>query len=94
MRASSIVGKLGCCDSITSDDARLIDRYIEEVLKPCLNLPVGGKQDEAAQLSFHCAKCYKSLLDRWVRPRWQNFDLRQFEQPATRAAIEQWFRSL
>lgn len=72
----------------------LIDRYIDEVLRPCLDLPVGGRQDETAQLSFHCAKCYKSLLDRWVRPRWETCDLRQFEGAAMRAAIEQWLRSL
>jgi len=72
----------------------LIDRYIEQVLKPCLDVPLGGKQEEASQISYHCAKSYKSALNRWVRPRWERYRVREFEQPAMRAAIEDWLKSL
>ena len=72
----------------------LIDRYIDQVLRPCIDVPLGGVQDSASQLSVHCAKSYKSLLDRWVRPRWENYRVRDFNRPAIRASIEEWFRSL
>lgn len=72
----------------------LIDRYIEQVLRPCLDVPLGGGQDEFAQISYHCAKSYKSALNRWVRPRWETYRVREFEQPAVRAAIEDWLKSL
>jgi integrase len=72
----------------------LIDRYIEQVLRPCLDVPLGGGQDEFAQMSYHCAKSYKSALNRWVRPRWDTYRVREFEQPAVRAAIEDWLKSL
>lgn len=51
-------------------------------------------QDSAAQLSVHSAKSYKSLLERWVRQRWENYRIRDFSKPAIRASIEEWFRSL
>src|SRR5262249_13495925 len=38
----------------------LIDRYIERVLAPCLDVPLGEKQDDSSQMSYHCAKSYKS----------------------------------
>lgn len=72
----------------------LIDRYIEQVLRPCLDVPLGGGQDEFAQISYQCAKSYKSTLNRWVRPRWETYRVREFEQPAVRAAIEDWLKSL
>jgi integrase len=72
----------------------LIDRYIDQVLRPCIDVPLGGVQDSAAQLSVHCAKSYKSLLDKWVRPRWEVYRIRDFNKPAIRASIEEWFRSL
>jgi integrase len=72
----------------------LIDRYIEQVLRPCLDVPLGAGQDEFAQISYHCAKSYKSALNRWVRPRWETYRVREFEQPAVRAAIEDWLKSL
>jgi integrase len=33
----------------------LIDRYIDQVLRPCLDVPVGGAQDSASAISYHCA---------------------------------------
>jgi len=34
----------------------LIGRYINEVLRPSYNIPVGGEQEEAAFMSYYCAK--------------------------------------
>ena len=36
----------------------LIDRYIEQVLRPCIDVPLGGVQDSASPISFQCAKSY------------------------------------
>lgn len=72
----------------------LIDRYIDQVLRPCLDIPVGGAQDGASPISYHCAMSYKLVLDKWVRPRWEAYRVREFERPAVRAAVEDWLRSL
>ena len=72
----------------------LIDRYINQVLRPCLDVPVGSAQDSASPISYHCALSYKLLLDNWVRPRWEPYRVREFEKPAVRAAVEEWLRSL
>lgn len=72
----------------------LIDRYIEQILRPCLDVPLGGVQDSAAPMSFQCAKSYQSALNRWVRPHWQDYRLQDFNKPAVRASIEEWLRSL
>jgi integrase len=72
----------------------LIDRYSDEVLRPCLDVPVGGAQDSASAISYHCAMSYKLVLDKWVRPRWETYRVREFEKPAVRAAVEDWLRSL
>ena len=72
----------------------LIDRYVEQVLRPCLDIPVGGVQENTAAISYHCAMSYKSVLDKWVRPRWELYRVREFDKPAVRAAIEEWLRSL
>lgn len=72
----------------------LIDRYTEQVLKPCFDVPVGGIQDSAARISFHCAKSYCSVLNKWVRPRWESYRVRDFNNPIMRAAIEDWLQSL
>jgi integrase len=72
----------------------LIDRYIEEVLGPCLDVPIGGEQDSSARISFQCAKSYRSALNKWVRPRWESHRVRDFDNPAVRAMVEQWLGSL
>jgi len=72
----------------------LVGRYVEEVLKPCLDVPLGGVQDESAQMSYCCAKSYQGILRRYVSPRWEEYHVIQFERPEVRAAIEQWLRSL
>ena len=72
----------------------LIDRYIDQVLRPCLDIPVGGGQNSAAAISYHCAMSYKLVLNKWVRPRWEMRRARDFEKPPVRAAVEDWLRSL
>src|SRR5579884_2447446 len=72
----------------------LIDRYIDQVLRPCLAIPIGGAQDSASPISYHCAMSYKLVLNKWVRPRWETYRVREFEKPAVRAAVEEWLRSL
>ena len=72
----------------------LIDRYIDQVLRPCLAIPVGGAQDSASPISYHCAMSYKLVLNKWVRPRWETYRVREFEKSAVRAAVEEWLRSL
>jgi integrase len=72
----------------------LIDRYVEQVLRPCFDVAVGGVQDPAARMSFHCAKSYQSVLNKWVRPRWESYRVGEFDKAEVRAAIEQWLQSL
>jgi integrase len=72
----------------------LIDRYREQVLRPCIDVPVGGVQDSAARISFHCAKSYNSVLTKWVRPRWERYRVKDFDHPTMRAAVEDWLQSL
>lgn len=72
----------------------VIDRYIDQVLRPSLDIPVGGVQDNSITISYHCALSYRKSLTKWVRPRWEEYRVREFEKPAVRAAIEEWFHSL
>ncbi|MGB6675564.1 MAG: hypothetical protein WBE44_02620, partial [Terriglobales bacterium] len=72
----------------------LVDRYAEQVLRPCIDIPVGGAQDSAARMSFHCAKSYNSVLTKWVRPRWERYRVKDFDHPTMRAAVEDWLQSL
>jgi integrase len=72
----------------------LIERYAEQVLRPCIDIPVGGVQNSGARISFHCAKSYNSVLNKWVRPRWESYRVRDFDHPTMRAAIEVWLQSL
>ena len=72
----------------------LIDRYIREVLRPCLDVPLGGVQEETAGISFHCAKSYRSVLSRYVSPRWETYKLSEFGRAEVGATVEQWLHSL
>jgi integrase len=72
----------------------LIDRYVEQVLGPCVDIPLGGVQDSAARISFHCAKSYNSALNKWVRPRWECYRVKDFDHSTMRAAIEDWLQAL
>jgi integrase len=72
----------------------LVQRYITEVLVPCLDVPLGGVQDEAAAMSFHCARSYRSVLRRYVLPQWEELNVSEFARPEVRARVEQWLWSL
>ena len=45
-------------------------------------------------MSYHCAKSYKSALEKYVLPRWETYRLVEFTRAATRALVERWFREL
>lgn len=42
--------------------------------KPCLDVPLGGAQEEAA-MSFQTAGSYRSVLNNYVSPRWESYKL-------------------
>jgi len=72
----------------------LIGRYVNEVLQPSYNIPVGGEQEEAAFMSYHCAKTYYYILRRYISTRWDTYKMSDFTNPAIRASIERWLREL
>jgi integrase len=72
----------------------VIDRYIGAVLKPCLDVPLGGMQEETARMSFQTASSYRSVLNNYVSPRWETYNVSEFESPELRAAIEEWLSRL
>lgn len=72
----------------------LVDRYIEEILRPCLEVSIGQEQADSAFMSYHCAKSYRSALEKYVLPRWETYRLVEFTRAATRALVERWFREL
>jgi integrase len=81
-------------DESTPTMCGIIDRYIQEVLKPCLDVPLGGVQEETALMSFQTAGSYRSVLNKYVSPRWESYKVTEFQRPQVRAAIEQWLASL
>lgn len=72
----------------------LINRVIEEVLEPCLDVPLGGEVSEGARLEYSTACCYKSQLRNHVLPRWGNYRVQDFEKPEIQASVESWLHSL
>src|ERR1019366_4311288 len=46
----------------------LIDLYDEKVLQPCLDVPIGGCQDEDASMGHKTASNLKYLLRGWISP--------------------------
>jgi Restriction endonuclease len=53
--------------------------------------------DETATTIVQCQRYAPhkfAELNGWVRPRWETYRVREFEQPAARAAIEDWLKSL
>lgn len=71
----------------------LIDRYIREILEPCF-VPLGGVQSEIARMSDSNARGYRGELRNWVEPRWGMHDVREFERPEIRTAVEQWLPTI
>ena len=45
-------------------------------------------------MSFQTAGSYRSVLNKYVYPRWESYKVSEFERPQVRAAIEQWLASL
>lgn len=72
----------------------LIDLYIEKVIRPCLNVPIGGVQDPSARMGYSCAGNYKGQLRNWIGPRWKDYPVSDFERPEIWSAAEEWFQSL
>ncbi len=72
----------------------LIDRYAEEVLKPCLDVALGEAQDESAQMSCHCARTYRSVVTKHICPKWRKDQVAEFVKAEKRTAVEQWLKSL
>lgn len=81
-------------DESTPTMGGVVNRYIEGVLKPCLNVPLGGVQEESAPMSFQTAGSYRSMLNRYVLARWESYRISEFDHPQVRASIEQWLASL
>ena len=67
----------------------VIQRYIHEILEPCL-LPFGGVQSEIARMSHGCASGYINNLRWWVEPKWGTYDVRDFERNEVRTTVGQW----
>lgn len=71
----------------------LIQRYVHEILEPCL-LPLGGEQLASARMSHGCATKYRNELIKWVEPKWGTYDVRDFEQSEMQASVEQWLPTI
>lgn len=72
----------------------LVGRYIEQVLRPCLDLRLGDAQDDGARMGYQTARSYQSVLERWILPRWADYSLREFSTPVARTAVEEWLHGL
>lgn len=56
-----------------------------ERANPCEWVPIPRRPTCDAQLS---------VLNKWVRPRWERYRVRDFDNPVMRTAIEDWLQSL
>lgn len=72
--------------------AGLVDRYERECVMPFVEVPIGGFDNRIP--SVHCARGYRSIIRKWVRPRWGAHSLADFNQPCVRCAVEEWLYSL
>jgi integrase len=72
----------------------LVYRFTEEVLRPCLDVPLGGDVDEDADLQYSTARNYRSHLKRRILPKWEEYLVKDFEKPEVRYSIRKWLRSL
>jgi integrase len=83
----------------------LIERFIKEMLP--IDQPLterNGALHDENRISTHSAKCYKSLLNCWIKPKWAEVEIngritkrylvKDFEERAMSAAIEKWLHSL
>ena len=71
--------------------AQLVDRYVEEILQPCVDGPLGGTHENTGRIRFATACAYRRSLQRHILPKWGAFAVADFEKPETRASVEKWF---
>ena len=69
----------------------LVDRYLNEVLKTSLDLPVGGLINPRARVRFSAAKSARWALLHYILPAWEPYTVRDFEKPEIQASAETWF---
>ena len=72
----------------------LIDRVIEEVIRPSLDIPLGGEVDEDADLEYSSARNYRSAIKCHILPKWGGYRVKDFEKPEIQNSVEKWLRSL
>ncbi len=85
----------------------LLDRYVHEVLpQPQPPQQALGEPDYDEAVSQHCARSYRSVIKKWIRPRWaevrdertgelrQIYCVRDFASVEMAAALESWLKSL
>jgi integrase len=72
----------------------LINRYMKEIMQPCLDVPLGGVLDPNARMGFACADSYRNYLTNYILPRWGDYPVRDFEKPEVQASVESWYRLL
>jgi hypothetical protein len=72
----------------------LADRFLEEILEPGLNRPLGGVQENTTRLRIATACAYRRSLQRHILPTWGAFAVGDFEKPEILASVEKWFEWL
>lgn len=72
----------------------LIDLYTERILKPCMNVPIGGTQDPNEPMGFKCAKSYLGQLRNRISGRWGGYSVADFERPEIWWSVQEWLKSL
>lgn len=72
----------------------LINRFSEEILQPCLAVPLGGEVDDSADLQYSSASNYRSAIRCHILPTWESYLVRDFERPEIQYSVEKWLRSL
>jgi integrase len=59
-----------------------------------MTMLAGVEFDLAVVVEFQTAGSYRSVLNKYVSPRWESYKVSEFDRPQVRAAIEQWLASL
>ncbi len=72
--------------------AGFLDRYERECVTPFVEVPIGGLDHRTP--SVQCARGYRSVIRKWVRPKWGAHSLTDFNEPHVRSAVEEWLHSL
>lgn len=72
--------------------AAFIDRYERECVAPFVEIAVGALDNRRP--SVQSARSYRSLIGRWIRPKWAGCSLAEFEHITKATAIEEWLAAL